>query len=162
MQLLANSSYGYQIMDRSRHTVTRYLNDEKTHSAISSKKFRRPNHIANQLNKIELVKPKIEQKKPNHFFDFSFHNVLNRKYCNFIAISLKGFCDADKFEELGMDTNFLHFGLSKDVILTKNVAIGMPFAWEIADTFTANATDKFFPRKYGSTQDAGKEGTRSL
>ena len=29
MKLLANSSYGYQIMDRSRHTVTKNLNDEK-------------------------------------------------------------------------------------------------------------------------------------
>ena len=37
MKLLANSSYGYQIMDRSRHTVTKYPNDEKTHSAINSK-----------------------------------------------------------------------------------------------------------------------------
>ena len=26
MKLLANSSYGYQIMDRSRHTITKYLN----------------------------------------------------------------------------------------------------------------------------------------
>ena len=31
MKLLANSSYGYQIMDRRRHTVTKYVNDEKTH-----------------------------------------------------------------------------------------------------------------------------------
>ena len=31
MNLLANSSYGYQIMDRSRHTVTKYLTDEKTY-----------------------------------------------------------------------------------------------------------------------------------
>ena len=29
MKLLGNSSYGYQIMDRSRHTITKYLNDEK-------------------------------------------------------------------------------------------------------------------------------------
>ena len=29
MNLLANSSYGYQIMDRSRHTVTKYLTDKK-------------------------------------------------------------------------------------------------------------------------------------
>ena len=35
MKLLANSSYGYQIMDRSRHTVTKYLPDGKTHSAIN-------------------------------------------------------------------------------------------------------------------------------
>ena len=31
MKLLANSSYGYQIMDRSRHIVTKYLSDEKKH-----------------------------------------------------------------------------------------------------------------------------------
>ena len=31
MKLLGNSSYGYQIMDRSKHTITKYLNDEKTH-----------------------------------------------------------------------------------------------------------------------------------
>ena len=29
MKLLSNSSYGYQIMGRSRHTVTKYLSDEK-------------------------------------------------------------------------------------------------------------------------------------
>ena len=29
MKLLANSSYGYQIMDCSRHTVTKYLNEKK-------------------------------------------------------------------------------------------------------------------------------------
>ena len=29
MKLLANSSCGYQIMDRSRHTVTKYISDEK-------------------------------------------------------------------------------------------------------------------------------------
>ena len=34
MKLLANSSYGYQIMDRSSHTVTKYLNDEKTHTGV--------------------------------------------------------------------------------------------------------------------------------
>ena len=39
MKLLADSSYGYQIMDCSRHTVTKYLTDEKTHSAINSKMF---------------------------------------------------------------------------------------------------------------------------
>ena len=45
MKLLANSSYGYQIMDRSRHTVTKYLSDEKTHGAINTKLFKRLDHI---------------------------------------------------------------------------------------------------------------------
>ena len=35
MKLLGNSSYGYQIMDRSRHTITKYLSDEKTHKATN-------------------------------------------------------------------------------------------------------------------------------
>ena len=37
MRLLADSSYGYQIMDRSRHTVTKCLSNEKTHGAINAK-----------------------------------------------------------------------------------------------------------------------------
>ena len=64
MKLLANSSYDYQIMDRSRHTVTKYLNDEKTHSAINSKFFKRLNHITGQLYEVELVKPEIEHREP--------------------------------------------------------------------------------------------------
>ena len=35
MKLLGNSSHGYQIMDESRHTITKYLNDENTHKAIN-------------------------------------------------------------------------------------------------------------------------------
>ena len=31
MKLLGNSAYGYEIMDRSRHTTTKNLKDEKTH-----------------------------------------------------------------------------------------------------------------------------------
>ena len=36
IKLLANSSYGYQFMDRSRHTVTQHLSDEKTRGAINT------------------------------------------------------------------------------------------------------------------------------
>ena len=64
MKLLANSSYGYQIMDRSRHTVTKYLNDEKTHSAINNKLFKRLNFITDQLYEVELVKSEIEHREP--------------------------------------------------------------------------------------------------
>ena len=45
MKLLGNSSYGYQIMDRSRHTITKYLNDEKTHKAINEPLFKRLNTV---------------------------------------------------------------------------------------------------------------------
>ena len=62
MKLLANSFYGYQIMDRSRHTVTNYLKDEKAHSTINSKMFKRFNHITYQLYEVELVKSEFEHR----------------------------------------------------------------------------------------------------
>ena len=64
MKLLANSSYGYQIMDRSRHTVTKYMNDEKKHGAINTKLFKRLDHISDQLYEVELAKAEIEQSEP--------------------------------------------------------------------------------------------------
>ena len=73
MKLLANSSYGYQIMDRSRHTVTKYLTDEKNHSAINSKMFKRPNHKTDQLYEVELVKSEIEHREPMILEFFIFY-----------------------------------------------------------------------------------------
>ena len=63
MKLLANSSYGYQIMDRSRHTVTKYLTDEKTHTAINSNLFKRLDHVNNSLYEVELAKAQFEHKE---------------------------------------------------------------------------------------------------
>ena len=59
LKLLANSSYGYQIMDRSHHTDTKYLNDEKTHGAINIKFCKRLDHINDQLYEVELAKAEI-------------------------------------------------------------------------------------------------------
>ena len=64
MKLLANSSYGYQVIDSSRHTVTKYLNDEKTHGAISTNFFKRLDHINDQLYEVEMAKAEIEHRQP--------------------------------------------------------------------------------------------------
>ena len=64
MKLLASSSYGYQIMDRIRHTKTRYLTDEKTHAAINSNLFKKLDHVNNSLYEVELAKAQIEHKEP--------------------------------------------------------------------------------------------------
>ena len=103
MELLANSSYGYQIMDRSRHTVTKYLTNEKTHSAIISKMFKRLNHITDQLYEVELLKSEIEHREPIilGFFILQYAKVrMLELYYNFF----KNICDTDKYEELEMDT----------------------------------------------------------
>ena len=63
-KLLANSSYGYQIMDRSRHTVTKYLSDEEAHAPINSKLFKKLDHVNNSLYEVELAKAQIEHREP--------------------------------------------------------------------------------------------------
>ena len=63
-KLLGNSTYGYQIMDRSRHTITKYFNDEKTHKAINEPLFKRLNNVQKDLYEIELLKSTNEHKEP--------------------------------------------------------------------------------------------------
>ena len=53
MKLLGNSSYGYQIMDRSRHTITMYTKDEKTNKTINEPLFNRLDHVQKKLYEIE-------------------------------------------------------------------------------------------------------------
>ena len=95
MELLANSSYGYQIMDRSRHILTNYLTDEKTHIANNSKLFKWLNHITDQLYDVELAKSEIEHGEPIIVGSFILQYAKLRMmelYYNFV----KKFCDTDK------------------------------------------------------------------
>ena len=64
MKLLGNSSYGYPIMDQSRHIETLYLNDEKTHKAINNRLFRRLNNVWTDIYEVELVKSTAEHREP--------------------------------------------------------------------------------------------------
>ena len=112
MKLLANSSYGYQIKDRSRHTVTKYLSDEKTHAAIIGKLFKKLDHVNNSLYEVELAKAQIEHKEPIivGFFILQYAKLrMLELYYNFFT----RFCDVNKFEELGMDTDSLYLALPK-------------------------------------------------
>ena len=51
-------------MDRSRHTETLNLNDEKTHKAISKHLFRRLNSVSTDIYVVELVKSTVEHREP--------------------------------------------------------------------------------------------------
>ena len=153
MKLLANSSYGYQIMDRSRHSVTKYLNDEKTHSAINNKLFKRLNFITDQLYEVELVKSEIEHREPIivGFFILQYAELrILELYYNFF----RKFCDTEKYEELEIDTDSLYLALSEknleDIILPEKrnewEAIRSLRSQDCTDSFTANAMGNFFPR----------------
>ena len=112
MKLLAISSYGYQVMDRSRHTVTKNLSNEKTHGAINTKFFKRLDHINDQLYEVELAKAEIEHREPIivGFFKLQYAKLkMLELYCNFF----ERFCDVNKFEESEMDTDSLYLALSE-------------------------------------------------
>ena len=64
MKLMANSSHGHQIKDRSQDTETNYLIDKKTHAAINTKTFKKLNHVSNALYEVEFVKAPDEHKEP--------------------------------------------------------------------------------------------------
>ena len=106
MKLLANSSYGYEIMDRSRHTVTKYLSDKKLHADINSELFKKLDHVNNSLYEVEVAKAQIEHKEPIIVGFFILQDAKLRMlelYYNFFT----RFCDVNKFEELKMDTDSL-------------------------------------------------------
>ena len=149
MKLLANRSYGYQITNRSRHTVTKFLSDEQIHGAINTNFFKSLDHINDQLYEVELAKAEIEHREPIivGFFLLQYAKLrMLELYHNFFD----RFCDVNKFEELEMDTDFLYLALSEkelyDCIREESKA-----EWELMrtedckDDFTANATTNFFP-----------------
>ena len=112
MKLLANSSYGYQFMDRSRHTVTKFLTDEKTHGTINTKLFKGLDHINDQLYEVEMARAEIEHREPINvgFFILQYAKLrMLELYYNFF----ERFCDVNKFEELEVDTDSLDLALSE-------------------------------------------------
>ena len=106
MKLLANSSYGYQIIDRSRHTVTKYLSDEKTQAAINSTLFKRLDPLNNSLYEVELAKAEIEHKEPMivGFFILQYAKLrMLELYYNFST----RFCDVKQVRRVGNGHRFV-------------------------------------------------------
>ena len=77
MKLLANSSYGYKIMDRSRHTVTKYLSDEKTHSAINKRKVKAVKSHKRQFIRGGSGQSRSRTQRTNFCWFFSFYSTPN-------------------------------------------------------------------------------------
>ena len=150
MKLLANNSYGYEIMYRSRHTVTKYLSDEKTQAAINSKLFKKLDHLNNSLYEVELAKAETEHKEATiaGFFILQYAKLrMLELYYNFFT----RFRVVKKFEELEMDTDLLYLALAEKE-LEDCIRPEMRAEWQklrsndCVDNFTADAVAKFFPR----------------
>ena len=147
MKLLANSYYGYQIMDRSRHTATKYLADGKTHAAINSKLFKKLDHVNNSLFEVELAKAQIEHKETIivGFFLLQYAKLqMLELYYNFFT----RFCDVSKSEELEMSTGSRYLALAEKE-LEECIRPEMSAEWQrlrsndCVDSFTADAVANF-------------------
>ena len=110
---LANTSFGVQIMDRSRHAVTKYSCDEKMYGPINNKIFKQLNNIDEKLYEVDLVKTEIESREPIivGFFTLKYAKLrLLELYCNFFV----RYCDINKFQELEMDTDSFYLALAEE------------------------------------------------
>ena len=153
----ANSSYGYQITDWSRHTVKKYLTDKKRHAALNSKLFKKLDHVNNSLYEVELAKAPVEHRKPNivGFFILQYAKLrMLELYYNFFT----RFCDVNMFEELEMDTDLLYLALA-EIELEDCIRPEMRVEWQrlrsndSSNSFTADAVTKFFhPNMFCKTQ----------
>ena len=155
MKLLGNSSYGYQIMDRSRHTITKYLNADKSHKAINEPLFRRLNTVEKDLYELELLKSTNEHREPIivGFFILQYAKLrILELYYNFFD----KFCDVNRIEELEMDTDSLYLALAEEN-LYDCIKPDKRAAWEkmrendCRDSFKADAKSNFFPQTCCST-----------
>ena len=102
-------------MDRSRHTETLYLNEERTHKAINNRLFRRLNSVLRDIYEVELVKSTIEHREPIivGFFILQYAKLrMLELYYNFFD----KFGDVKKFEELEMDTDSLYMALAQEIL----------------------------------------------
>ena len=150
MKLLGNSSYGYQFMDRSRHTQRLYLSDENTHKAINNRLFRRLNNVGRGIYEVELVKSTVEHREPIivGFFILQYAKLrMLELYYNFFD----KFCDVQKFEELEMDTDSLYLALAHEN-LYDCFRPEMRSIWneirrdDCTETFSADSTCNFFSK----------------
>ena len=85
-------------MDRSRHTATNYLSDEKTHRAINTKLFKLLDHIRDQLYEVELAKAEVDYRESIIFGFFILQYAILRVLKLYYNFSER-FCEVNKFEE---------------------------------------------------------------
>ena len=80
-------------------TLTKYLNDEKTHSAINNNLFKRVNFITDQLYEVQLAKSQIERRE-TIIVGFFILQYAKLRMLEFYYKFFNKFWDTKKYEEL--------------------------------------------------------------
>ena len=94
-------------MERSKHTMTKYLRDEKRQKAIKRFKI-----LARDLYELELVKYTVEHCEPTIIGYFILQYATLSMLELFYQVFDK-FCDNNKLEELELNTGYLYLALAE-------------------------------------------------
>ena len=150
MKLLANSSYGYQIMNREKHRSTHYANDSNVDAYINKKTFYSYSTVADDVYEVTNYKGKVDHKEPIAvgFFILQYAKLrMLELYYNFLV----EYCDTSLFEEIEMDTDSLYLAMARPSIvdcIRPNMLEKWNFhrARDCRDDFEADAVANFLPR----------------
>ena len=77
MKLLANSSYDHQVIDRSRHSVTKYLRDGKTHAVNNRKMFKKLDLVTKRLQPEKNFKRHFDLVSKQNCIHLNFNSVFD-------------------------------------------------------------------------------------
>ena len=150
MKLLGNSAYGVQIMDRSKHSSTKYANDSTVDNLLNNRLFKEANTVAGGVYEVTMAKAQITHKEPIvlGFFILQYAKLrmLELVYNFFVK-----FCDPDMYEFIEMDTDSLYMSLGSST-LDGCIRQDMKVEWarirsgDCIPDFKADASCNFFPR----------------
>ena len=101
-------------MDRSRHTITKYLNEERIHIAINEPFFKSLKTVENVLYEVKLLKSTNEHRE-HIIVGFSILHYAKLRTLELYYNFFDKFCDLNKFEELEMDTGSLYLALAEKI-----------------------------------------------
>ena len=110
MQLLANKSYGYQNMEASRRSVTKYMRARTIHAELNKELFRMLDHISGQLYELELVKSRNEHEG-SVSISFSIFQFAELKTFELNESFFAEFSYKYKCKQMKRDTDFFHLVL---------------------------------------------------
>ena len=91
MKLIGNSSYGYQLMDLSKHSKTQYVVGAEVHKLVNERNFNNLNVLPSSIYEVEMVKSEVNHKEPI-IVESSFCNTPNSQRYNSFTIFLTGLC----------------------------------------------------------------------
>ena len=101
-------------MDRSKHTITKYLNEERIHIAINEPFFKSLKTVENVLYEVKLLKSTNEHRE-HIIVGFSLLHYAKLRTLELYYNFFDKFCDLNKFEELEMDTGSLYLALAEKI-----------------------------------------------